>query len=322
MTDLVHSRSDKNSSTTTEYLTTEITGNSSTLVTDTASSAQVIDTEIIVMDVEMNIQDPDLPLTNNSSTSIEDNITTTNQLEDSSDTLDKIVMEEEDSDEDNKPQTYDLAVISDQNPINYAASSRGGRIASDNLEQQGIRLTSPPVAASKGFFSKLRLKVKLLQKDSNPQSLVQDFLPNDQGSRYCIAGNQGQVTVTLRHAVHVTAVSIFNPTAGRLLEDVTVLPRSFRLIGWTSDDEGNHLKHDLGIYDNSDTITVTENTKQGGHWLTFSLPTNDMIPTLRAVTLMVLSNHGNEKQTCLYRVQVSGHEQLSTSLTESSSAEL
>jgi hypothetical protein len=132
-----------------------------------------------------------------------------------------------------------------------------------------------------------------------------------------------QVTVVLHAAVDVAVLKLVHATADEDPALPDCAPRRVRLLGWTQDPATvRHLPGkvlDLGELQLQEAVPceaypLSSSTERGSHgyvWeraalspaLTGGLP----LPPLRAVTLQVLENEGDQQEyTCLHRLQVIG----------------
>eukprot|EP01034_Spumella_vulgaris_P029328 gene29328-36360_t len=168
------------------------------------------------------------------------------------------------------------------------------------------------------------------------------YTPPVRDEFYSFSGSEGRVSVKLFAPIAVQQVAlVFVLEAHRPLgvsEHNKAAPREVRLTGWTKDPR--HSRHqdfqtadskfDLGthtftlpstqtdnedesfVYDQAFTVPLTERVRVPA-WSSQQheesgqpLFEDRAIPALRAITVEVLSNHGNEEYTALYRVKVLG----------------
>ncbi|KFQ98091.1 Sperm-associated antigen 4 protein, partial [Opisthocomus hoazin] len=127
---------------------------------------------------------------------------------------------------------------------------------------------------------------------SPPDTILQpDVSP---GSCWPLKGHQGQVVIRLAARVHLTSVTVQHISKDVSLSGtISSAPRDFALFGLDADGEEETL---LG------TFTYTAKAPMQ----TFTLENAPLPTAFSRVKLLVKSNWGNPKYTCIYRVQVHG----------------
>jgi hypothetical protein len=132
-----------------------------------------------------------------------------------------------------------------------------------------------------------------------------------------------QVTVVLHAPVNVAVLKLIHATADEDPALPDCAPRRVRLLGWTQDPATvRHLPGkvlDLGELQLQEAVPceaypLSSSTERGSHgyvWervaLSPALSSGLPLPPLRAVTLQVLENEGDQQEyTCLHRLQVIG----------------
>jgi hypothetical protein len=171
------------------------------------------------------------------------------------------------------------------------------------------------------------------------------YTPPVRDEFYAFSGSQGRVSVRLFAPIEVKEVQVvFVMDAHRPLgvsEHNMAAPKEIRLTGWTKDPRhsrhqdfrSSEHKFDLGtftfILPNTQSFHAADSQLTLVHNQTFIVPQSERvrfpavgahqyeengqplyedraIPALRAVTVEVLSNQGNEEYTALHRVRVLG----------------
>jgi Sad1 / UNC-like C-terminal len=212
-----------------------------------------------------------------------------------------------------------IAAFAPDHHLDYAVWPRGGRVVpfgeTTTFLGQSLVLTSPPYALSQGPMKRLRYQLRLGRgiESADPSVLVSHSAPivdprNHQAepfSCYAFVGSIGSVTVTMHSPVLVSAVQLLHSPQSED-DPSTNAPKKIRLIGWTDipSTQSGVSGRDLGTfeYDISgasvgsakglQAFFVKEGTAEG--------------PAFRAITVSVLSNHGDPTHTSICRIKVLG----------------
>lgn len=214
-----------------------------------------------------------------------------------------------------------LAAFAPDHHLDYAVWPRGGRVVpfgeTATFRGQSLVLTSPPYVLSQGPMKRLRYKLRLGRDiESADESVLVSHSSatvdpwthqSDALSCYAFAGSTGSVTVTMHSPVRVSTVQILHSSQSE--EDPrTNAPKMFQLIGWTdtpSMSAGVGVPgRDLGTfeYDISDPTEGPYKVLQS-----FSVKEDTAeLPAYRAITVSVLSNHGDPSHTSICRIKVLG----------------
>jgi SUN domain-containing protein 1/2 len=198
---------------------------------------------------------------------------------------------------------------------NYAAGVRGARIFQGSsvslFQEDGKPFTSVPLALSKGwdFVARVRKSTQIGYRSRYPQAVISHVVPPEEGHCFAFHGSEGQITVELSRRVHAESFSLYHPpTTSSLPGTTSSKPKSFSLIGWTEVPRLKGLwplqkvvageKVDLGTFEYSTKPSASA-------WQTFVV-TRTGKPSVRAISLDIHSNGGNEEHTCVYRIKLHG----------------
>ncbi|CAK4082069.1 unnamed protein product [Aphanomyces euteiches] len=189
--------------------------------------------------------------------------------------------------------------------IDYASSSSGARVlrfqsdlSSHKLIGVVQSLFSESPFTSKTFnafplCSILGSSCPLLNQ--HPESAITDNV--DPGNCWTMEGASGSLSVKLAYPIVPQSVEIYHIDPS-IAVDFGSAPKDIQVIGLVLDDKSKDVRHvNFGSF---------QYLKNGGTSQRFFL--NDQASTTKVVgmTLRVLSNHGNDKFTCLYRFSVYG----------------
>ena len=210
-----------------------------------------------------------------------------------------------------------------QQHFDFAVWPRGGRVVPPGQTAfffgETLVLTALPYIVSLGTLKRIRYNLKLDRESADESVLISHNMiagsaySKEKGySCYAFKGPKGAVTVTLHSAVKVSEVQIlYSPKPNdRHMENA---PKSIQLIGWT--DLPSSLSRSQGVnlglyqYNISDPSGTTD--PRSWELQSFLIPDiktqgGDSYPPFRAVTVYVLSNHGDVSQTRICRVKVLG----------------
>lgn len=211
--------------------------------------------------------------------------------------------------------------------LDYAVWPRGGRVIppgeTANLFGKSVVLTSPPYVLSLGPLKRLRYQLHLNREAADESVLIshssgeRERGQKGQYSCYAFAGSSGSVTVTMHSPVRVSAVQIMHRPRPSGKREQTSAPKQIQLIGWTEVPSSTSKIEgiDLGIFsyeiseDKEETdglqtlhLSNADSTEQVGGYK----QTGILIPPLKAVTIFILSNHGNPGYSSICRIKVLG----------------
>ncbi len=214
----------------------------------------------------------------------------------------------------------------------------------DSALDAGKTALKRPLQILNSAWNKLNVIGRGRRMDAARNTLIA-YTPPVRDEFYAFSGSQGRVSVRLFAPIEVREVQVvFVMDAHRPLgvsEHNMAAPREIRLTGWTKDPRhsrhqdfrSSENKFDLGtftfvlpeiesfhaangqqtlVHNQSFIVPQTERVRvpavgaqqheEDGH----PLYEDRVIPALRAVTVEVLSNQGNEEYTALHRVRVMG----------------
>lgn len=148
-------------------------------------------------------------------------------------------------------------------------------------------LTSAPFEHANGGF--WLTKLLSLGERRQPPSIMLDSR-NQRGECYALAGHSGTVGVKLAYPVRPTGFSIDHIPQSIALDSAKSAPHKIEIYGISED--GKSVRLVEGAYDLSGSAVQTFSTSLRSAFSTFQL--------------RVLSNHGHESYTCVYRFRVHG----------------
>lgn len=204
--------------------------------------------------------------------------------------------------------------------LDYAVWPRGGRVVpygeTTTFRGQSLVLTSPPYVLSQGAMKSLRYKLRLGRDiESADESVLVSHSAaaavdstNHQAepySCYAFAGSTGSVTVTMHSPVQVSTVQVLHRQQSEG-DTSTNAPKKFRLIGWTENPSAQPgaLGRDLGTFE-YDISGVGAGPNKGLQSFSVMRGTAEL-PAFKAITVSVLSNHGDPTHTSICRIKVLG----------------
>jgi Sad1 / UNC-like C-terminal len=213
-----------------------------------------------------------------------------------------------------------IAAIAPDHHLDYAVWPRGGRVMpfgeTTTFLGQSLVLTSPPYVLSQGPMKRLRYQLRLgRDMESADASVLLSHSaatvdPSDHQAEpfscYAFVGSTGSVTVTMHSPVHVSAVQLLHSPQSED-DPSTNAPKKFRLIGWSDipSAQPSVSGRDLGTFE-YDISGAGVGSMKGLQSFSVKEGTAEQLPAFRAITVSVLSNHGDPTHTSICRVKVLG----------------
>lgn len=166
------------------------------------------------------------------------------------------------------------------NKTDFALASFGAEITSSSPSYQWINWKKKIPSIKKWLWTPIKGPETIL----NPDITL--------GNCWAFEGSQGFVTIRIANPIIPESFSIDHVPAS-ISPDISSAPRKFKVIGITVDD----ISQELGEYEYVIGKGVVQN---------FPVQNNPDNKSFILYRLEILSNHGNQEYTCIYRFRIHG----------------
>lgn len=162
-----------------------------------------------------------------------------------------------------------------------ALASSGGRVASVH-DTQLLDYCSP-----------IRVLLGACHRRNPPEKVLQSS--NEPGQCFCFKGSEGAFTIRMSYEAVLDGATLEHiPRSLSPTNDISSAPKKFRLTGMQKIDDEHGI--DFGTFEFDPTVIPKQ---------VYTLQ-NKSYEKIRYVRVDILENHGDESQTCLYRLQLHG----------------
>ena len=204
--------------------------------------------------------------------------------------------------------------------LDYAVWPRGGRVIPPgqiiSMSGKAVVLTSLPYVLSQGVLKRFRHKFRLEKESSDASVLISHVaemsggVEKDEFKCYSFKGDKGNVTVTMHSAIRVSHIQILHSPKN---SNQSNAPKKIKIIGWPEKPSSSMSViegQDIGTFE----YKVNENKGEISYLQTFpissSIPKgmelNEYVREFKAITVYVLSNHGDVTHTSICRIKILG----------------